>query len=201
MSNKKNIFLIVGGIFSLLIIALVFVLLLIKPAPEKEFIFSEQEEINISTKTEDISFFNDLEYIKLHFNDDKLTKEFKNIVNVTDNSVLMKNVYLYDVAGDFTINYSDNKFKDAVFTAKEVKSSSDAFLQLKSINSSLANVTKQKEKPITLIINNEETNLENEIQLHQENAKVTVDYKINSTTLTVDMTCGNDSFKINITTK
>lgn len=198
MDKKKSILLIIAGIVSLLIITIIFILLLKQPANNENYIFSKQETINVSTKTEDISFFNNIDYTKLSFTDDNLIKEFKNIVSVTDDNVSMKNVFLYEATGDFNINYKDNKFSNSEFTTLKLKTSADAFSSLNKINSKISDIAGVDTKKINLISNEGTTELENEIQLNQKNSKVSVDYIINSLTLTINMDCGNNEYIIHI---
>lgn len=201
MDKKKNIILIVSGILCLVVIAIVFILLLKRPSQKEDFIFSEQEIINVSTKTEDISFFNNSDFTKLSFSDENLIKEFKNIVSVSENNVMMKNIFLYDVTGDFEIVYKDNKFHYSEFKVQKLKTSADAFASLKKINEKISTITNSEKKDFQLISNDNTVKLDNEIQLNQKDSHVSVEYKTQGLSYTINMECGNNEYEIIINVK
>lgn len=201
MSQKKTLITLLTSFFVLIaIIGLVIVLFVInaKPVDEKNYTLSDSEEIVITLKDEDISYFTTLDFLNKDI--DSLSDKLRNVMIVDTNSITLKNITLYEMLGDLVLTTDNNKVIGSSFNSTELNSPDDAINVLTKINKEFSKANKTTESKIYIVKgNNQIEEYSNANDLYDANAYAFAEYKLSNAKILIRSNSTDGIYTINMT--
>ena len=201
MSQKKTLITLLTSFFVLIaIIGLVIVLFVInaKPVDEKNYTLSDSEEIVITLKDEDISYFTTLDFLNKDI--DSLSDKLRNVMVVDTNSITLKNITLYEMLGDLVLTTDNNKVIGSSFNSTELNSPDDAINVLTKINKEFSKANKTTESKIYIVKgNNQIEEYSNVNDLYDASAYAFAEYKLSNAKILIRSNSTDGIYTINMT--
>lgn len=195
MSKTKNIIILISAsILLLAIIAfIVFFILDLTKTESNDLFLSEKESITINIESKDIVHFESIDFLGQEI--EEVKEHFKNVIQINDEKIHMKNIKWNSVNGDMQLFLNDGKITNFLFVSN-FTSANDVYNSFMSINTNFAKANKLTEQKVQLSDGTSLKNVDSIEELFVETNYLIVSYNIDGKTFTIKTHFDNNNYEM-----
>lgn len=198
MSKTKNIIVLASAsiILIAIVVSTIFFFIDLTSPENDELFLSEKETITINIENKDIGYFEDIDFINKEI--DIVKENFKNVVQINDEKILMKNVKWNNINGDLQLMITEKKITNLLFSSN-FASANDVYTSFLSLNTNFAKNNGLKEEKVQLCDGNSTKDIGSVEELFVETNYLIVSYNIDGKVFTIKTNFSNNVYTMTAT--